>query len=157
VDLSLIIHHLDNIVDVDNINAWEAEDAEKMDFSIPVDEIELLWSDDPLTRTPPEPGAEVDRAADAVEIQRLQSMGVLEVLEAKDYGRDMLTTRMVYDWRIKEWKNPQSGETKRRWMRRARLVAREYANQKRDDVHSPASGSQVLRLLPAIYLMFAWC
>ena len=35
-------HHLDNIMDVDNINAWEAEDAEKMDFSIPVDEIELL-------------------------------------------------------------------------------------------------------------------
>ena len=34
-----------------------------------------------------------------------------------------------------------------------RLVAREYASHRRDDVHSPASGSHVLRLLPAIYLM----
>jgi hypothetical protein len=39
----------------------------------------LLWSDDPLARTPTEPSAEVDRAADAMEIQPLQIMGVLEI------------------------------------------------------------------------------
>lgn len=39
----------------------------------------LLWSDDPLARTPTEPSAEVDRAAGAMEIQPLQIMGVLEI------------------------------------------------------------------------------
>ena len=147
-------YHLDKIVDMEHLTAWESEDAEKMnDVSTSVDGIELLWSDDPLTRTPPEPDAEVDRPADAIELQRLQAMGVLKVLETKDYGLDLLTTRMIYDLHIKDWKNPQTGEVKRRWMRRARLVAREYANQRRDDAHSPASGSQVLRLLPAMYLM----
>ena len=29
------------------------------------------------------------------------------------------------------------------------MVAREYANDKRDDVFSPASGHHVLRVLPA--------
>ena len=76
------------------------------------------WKTTPTKSLPPGPGAEVDRAADAMEIQRLQAMGVLEVLETKDYGLDSLTTRMVYDWRIKEWRNPQSGETKKRWMRK---------------------------------------
>ena len=60
---------------------------------------------------------------------------------------------MAHDSRIKEWRNSLAGEQKRRWMRRARLVAREYTNNKRDDAHSLASGSQILRLLPAIYLM----
>ena len=80
-------------------------------------------------------------------------MGVIEPLGEEDGGLSLLTTRMVYDWRIKDWMNPITKEVKRRWMRRGRLVAREYANQRRDDVHSPASGGQVLRLLPSIYLM----
>ena len=33
------------------------------------------------------------------------------------------------------------------------MVAREYATDRRDDVHSPASGSQALRLIPTLYLM----
>lgn len=49
----------------------------------------LLWSDDPLARTPTEPSAEVDRAADAMEIQPLQIMAVLEIWGAKDYGRSV--------------------------------------------------------------------
>ena len=32
------------------------------------------------------------------------------------------------------------------------MVAREYANDKRDDVFSPASGHNVLRVLPALFL-----
>ena len=70
-------HHLDNIVDMEHLSAWEFEDNMKVEDSpMSVDEMEILWSDDSLTRTPPEPHAEVDRAADAVEIQRLQAMGV---------------------------------------------------------------------------------
>lgn len=41
---------------------------------------------------------------------------------------------------------------RRRWSRRSRMVAREYANDKRDDVFSPASGYHVLRALPALFL-----
>lgn len=86
-------------------------------------------------------------------MNRLQEMGVIETLALKDYELELLTTRMVYDWRIKTWKELKTGSIRKRWMRRARLVAREYANHRRDDVHPPASGSQVLRLLQAIYLM----
>ena len=88
-----------------------------------VNAMEKLWSDDALTRVPQDPDPEVDRLADMVELQRLQDMGVIKVLTAEDSGLSSLTTRMVYDWRIKEWKNPQTGEIRRRWMRRARLVA----------------------------------
>lgn len=148
-------HHLDNVIDMDTMNVWEADedDAMRGHFSTTVDELEKLWSDEPLTRTPPEPDPEVDRLADSVEVKRFQEMGVLHGLLEEDVNFELLTTRMVYDWRIKEWRNSLTGEQKRRWMRRARLVAREYANNKRDDVHSLASGSQILRLLPAIYLM----
>ena len=147
-------YHLDKIIDQEYLNAFENENnKDEKAVLLPTNEMEKLWSNDPLTRTPPDPDPEVDRLADAVELQRLQDMGVIEPLSAEDGNLGLLTTRMVYDWRIKEWKNPETGETKRRWMRRGRLVAREYANQKRDDVHSPASGGQVLRLLPAIYLM----
>lgn len=72
-------YHLDNIVDMEHINAWEFEDTQGMDdaFMLVGDMELLLWSDDPLARPPPEPSAEVDRAADAVEIQPLQIMGAL--------------------------------------------------------------------------------
>ena len=138
----------------DFVNAWESEDVEMIEEKAKdVNDIEALWSDDPSTRSPPEPLPEVDRLADEIEVNRLQEMGVIEKLALKDYELELLTTRMVYDWRIKDCKDPKTGSIRRRWMRRARLVAREYANHRRDDVHSPASGSQVLRLLPAIYLM----
>ena len=46
----------------------------------------------------------------------------------------------------------EKGDTKRkRWLRRARLVARDYALDKRDDVYSPASGQRALRLLPVLF------
>eukprot|EP00435_Cladocopium_sp_Y103_P029767 s1934_g7.t1 len=147
-------YQLDNVIDQDFVNAYEAEEIEPNEkISIDVNKLEKLWCDDSLTRTPQDPDPEVDKLADAIELQQLQDMGVIEVLSDADSELASLTTRMVYDWRIKEWKNPVSGETKRRWMRRARLVAREYATHRRDDVHSPASGGQALRLLPAVYLM----
>lgn len=62
-----------------------------------------------------------------------------------------LTTRFVFDWRLKPFKTGE-GQEVMRWMRRARLVAREYAfaEGKRDDVFSPASSSHLLRLLPVL-------
>ena len=145
-------YHLDKIIDQEYLNAVENDEGDEKTL-LQVNNMEKLWSDDPLTRAPPDPDPGVDHLAAEVELQRLQDMGVIEPLGEGDGGLSLLTTRMVYDWRIKDWMNPTTKEVKRRWMRRGRLVAREYANQRRDDVHSPASGGQVLRLLPSIYLM----
>lgn len=46
---------------------------------------------------------------------------------------------MFYEPRIKEWNDPRSGEVNRRWMKRARLVARGYASQRRRVWESGAS------------------
>ena len=45
----------------------------------------------------------------------------------------------------------QQGETKR-WMRRSRHVAREFAHDKRDDVYSPATGCHTANLIPILFL-----
>lgn len=78
-------------------------------------------------------------------------MGVIENLKDEDFYLDKLTTKFVRDWRIKTRTLPD-GQQKKQWMRRSRLVAREYAVERRDDVYSPASGSYSLRLLPALLL-----
>ena len=64
-----------------------------------------------------------------------------------------LTTRFVFDWRLKSFKTGE-GQEVMTWMRRARLVAREcaFAEGQRDDVFSAASSSHLLRLLPVLYL-----
>lgn len=62
----------------------------------------------------------------------------------------MLTTRFLRDWRVKP--NPAKTGLPKMFFRRSKLVAREYANTKRDDVHSPTTGGQTLRLIPAVYL-----
>jgi len=94
---------------------------------------------------------EVDAVAEYVELQRLAKMNVLRAANHVDDHRiqKTLTTRFVFDWRFK----PYDQSTKR-WLRRARLVAREYAFEegRRDDVFSPASSSHLLRLLPTLYL-----
>ena len=149
-------YHLDEIYSQENVMALDDELGEKeLNDNLNVNKIpEEFWSDALLTRTPPEPLPEVDRKADEVEVQRLQAMGVLAPLsEEEERTLGTLTTRMVYDWRVKDYTDPKTNTTRKRWMRRARLVAREYAHQRRDDVHSPASGGQSLRLLPALYLM----
>ena len=44
------------------------------------------------------------------------------------------------------------GDSGERWMRRSRLVAREYAITKCDDTFSPATGARTSNLLPLLYL-----
>ena len=93
--------------------------------------------------------------ADEVEIQRLLGMGVLQ--KSCDFKGEIsgtLTTRFVYDWRLKTYDGDNSlwkGETKR-WMQRSRYVAREFANDKRDDVYSPATGCHTSNLVPIVFL-----
>ena len=62
-----------------------------------------------------------------------------------------LTTKFVRDWRLKNDVN-EKGETVKRWMRRSRYVAREFASEKRLDTLSPATGAHTSNLIPLKYL-----
>ena len=145
-----IYYHLDQTVGQEELWSYdyevhEAEEEEK--HEVP----EALWSEAPLDRTPPDPPKWIDDLADSVEEWRLKRLGALESIAELKEDHKLLTTRFVRDWRIKP--NTLKEGSPKMFLRRSRLVAREYANCKRDDVHSPATGSQALRFLPAVYLM----
>ena len=100
--------------EVENDDIWG--DEENLQFSnVP----EELWSDSPVDVVPGQPEPWVDMLADEVEIQRLLGMGVLQ--KSCDFKGEIsgtLTTRFVYDWRLKTYDGDNSlwkGETKR-WM-----------------------------------------
>lgn len=77
-------------------------------------------------------------------------MGVLaELSEQEGKSLGALTTRMVYT----AGASKTSPARRPKGTRRARLAARDQFHQRRDDVRSPASGGQGLRLLPALHLM----
>ena len=80
-------------------------------------------------------------------------MQVLEKPEGSTKGISYLTTRNVYVWRKKPYQLGD-GVSVKRWERRPRLVAREFAfdEGKRDDIFSPATSGHVLKLLPTIFL-----
>ena len=143
-------YHLDYLIATEGFAALEDEAAEEPTLQagkIP----DELWSNSPLTREPPQPEDEVDKLADRVEEERLKSMGVIRDLLPEEEHFSVLTTRFVRDWRIKPRKFPDGREEKQ-WLRRSRLVAREYANSKRDDVHAPTASAHSLRILPLLFL-----
>ena len=104
-----------------------------------------------------------DERAAKKEINRLVATGVLqEVTTSSNEDPDLpevqeqeyirLTTKFVYDWRFREV------GSKKRWMRRARLVAREYkVLEKRDAIFSPATTPALTRLIPCVAMMRRWC
>ena len=142
-----VFYHNDSIWDEDLIS-WNVEPEEEE--VLPGGEVpKELWSAAPLDRVPPDPPKWVDDLADKVEEERLQRMGVLRAMKGPLMGHKTLTTRFVHDWRAK----PRPEDGKKQWLRRSRMVAREYALERNDEVHSPATGGQTLRLLPLIYLM----
>ena len=116
-----------------------------------VDELpDALWSNALLDRVPPEPPKWIEDIVAAVEEARLQKLGVLSRMDKLMVNHKTLTTRFVRDWRAKH--RDKEGSGPKQWLRRSRLVAREYATDKRDDIYAPATGGQALRLLPLIYL-----
>ena len=112
---------------------------------------EYLWSDAPVDQPAGSPEKWIDDLADKVEIERLCNMQVL-VPQSEFQGEitGSLTTKMVRDWRLKSYGEGE-GERKR-WMRRSRLVAREFATTKRLDTFSPATGTHTANLLQLKYL-----
>ena len=100
---------------------------------------------------------ELDREAMLTEIQRLTEMQAvsrrpLQELEREEeredgeertQGTKWLTTKFVFDWRFRNG----------RWIRRARLVAREFRGQEvRNDTFSPATSASLVRLIPVLGL-----
>ena len=134
--------------DHNEVDVWTGED----DVS-PTGMPEVLWCDADIEHHPPEPDSWVDRSADEVELQRLCSLGVLvRAGEEAAFVTDKLTTKFVYDWRLKTFVD-ENGVERKRWLRRSRLVAREYAVlERRSDTYSPATCTHILNLLPLMYL-----
>ena len=132
----------------DSADLWADEDS--LHFK---DVPEDLWSDYNMERQPDEPPEWVDMLANEVEISRLLEMEVLIKEELfQNEVRDSLTTKFVHDWRAKDY-TLDDGSVTKRWLRRSRLVAREYAfMERRDDCFSPATSTHVMNLLPMVYL-----
>ena len=128
----------------ETLELWAGEDDLQFN-DVPED----LWSNFNMEQQPEEPPAWVDVLANELEISRLTSMGVLikEELYAEKVT-DSLTTKFVHDWRAKDF-TLQSGEVVKRWLRRSRLVAREYAFlERRDDCFRPATSCHVTICYP---------
>ena len=125
----------------------------------PMDDSEL-WQ--PFSELEPELEqsqlARIDELADQIEINRLLEMGVITNRDCYN-GQlgSQLTAKFVRTWRKKIHKqkdasNTESSETYG-WLRRSRLVAREYNwMDVRDDVYSPSSSCSIVKILPALAL-----
>ena len=142
--------------DLENYDAaLELEDNDALDSSI--DDASISDMVDRLCRPygsqepdiPSDELAVLDALADQVEIIRLKGLGVLLPVSSLPGGEvKRLTTRFVRTWRDKVINN------ERKWLRRSRYVAREFAwlSSDRQDLFSPASSNITNRLLQYAYL-----
>ncbi|CAE7238076.1 ABHD17A [Symbiodinium sp. CCMP2592] len=91
---------------------------------------------------------EADRQASLFEVARLGAKSVLVQVAGPLPGHRTLSTKFVVSWRQK----CIGGEEV--WLRRARLVAREFAflDPHREGLFSPASSSIVTRIIPALFM-----
>ena len=144
----------------DEILEWFEEEDDFSEVATAIDEDEFYNE----AAGPPDSSQEglqmVERDSMQAEVHRLQEMKALEKVCFDTAGgntenvRDVsgteadckcLTTKFVFDWRWRE----VSGT--KQWVRRARLVAREYrATDGRTDGFSPATSSSILKLLPVM-------
>lgn len=125
------------------------EDEEGGDMKPHADE-HLLWY--PIS--PDEPSVDddtlqhLDNIADAIEISRLKGMHVLEH-EGDDIDVNSLGSHLTAKFAGTWCKKLRDGSEM--WLRRSRLVAREFNRlELRDDLFSPASNHVVEKLIPAL-------
>ena len=149
---------------MDSFNDLALDDGEHFNSSFnfePSSELDLecLWKPSTALEPVVDPIElqAIDEVADKVEIQRLQSMGV--IINPGEYNGSLgkeLSAKMVRTWRKKT--RPVQNELGQTvevpaWMRRSRMVAREFAFlEQRDDIYSPSSCSEVTKVLPALAL-----
>ncbi|CAE7787367.1 RE1 [Symbiodinium sp. CCMP2592] len=91
---------------------------------------------------------EIDAVADEFEFQRLSGIGVISEVPNRLEGHRTLTTKSVRTWRPKVYKGSKV------WLRRSRLVAREYAHldPDRPGLFCPTTNQIMLRVIPALFL-----
>ena len=135
-----------------NDEQWEDEmesymEHEDMDAGNPLD-IEALDEG-----CPPEVSEEelkvIEQVAGQKEIQRLLKMGVLrEPTDEELANGDILTTRSVFDWRVRE----------KKWKRRCRFVAREFrgSDSSTAKTFAPTSSLSGTRLLLSTHALLGW-
>jgi len=130
-------------------DGWIEDDVGETSGEIP----DELWSDCPIDKQPETPEPWIDRLADMVELGRLCGMKVLEEVNAEQLtDEEHLTTKFVYDWRLKDFTS-KDGISCKRWRRRSRLVAREFSSMEcRSDTYSPATSTHILNILPMLFL-----
>ena len=132
---------------------WEQEVAD-FEGAEEVFEMDELFSDEVIDEgTPPEVGPEelekIEAAAGQEEIKRLLAMGVLEEPSVEDIENgSILTTRSVFDWRVRNG----------RWKRRCRYVAREFRGQDQTtaETFAPTLSLAATRLLLATHVIMKW-
>ncbi|CAE7322877.1 GIP [Symbiodinium sp. KB8] len=90
----------------------------------------------------------IDRVADEFEFDRLVQLGVMTEVADKLDGHRMLTTKSVRTWR------PKVLAGQKVWLRRSRLVAREYAHldPERSGLFCPTTSQIMLRVIPSLFL-----
>ena len=95
--------------------------------------------------------AQLEADAIKVEVKRLIDLGVLQPVHASEVREQQLlqlSARFVHSWR------PKKIDGQNVFLRRARLVAREYQWQDphREHLFAPASSSLLSRLLPGLFM-----
>ncbi|CAE7194541.1 unnamed protein product [Symbiodinium sp. CCMP2592] len=90
----------------------------------------------------------IDAAADSFELERLTKAGVLEQSESWLEGHRTLSSKYVRTWRLKVINQ------ERVWLRRARLVAREFAHLDpgRQHLFAPTTTQCMLRIVPSLFI-----
>ena len=111
------------------------------ELSYPFSSSEPEVSEDELKR--------LDMLADQVELHRLSKLSVLQDPNNIPADSKVLSTRFVRTWRER-----RAEDGSQIWLRRSRFVAREFAwlQPERESLFSPASGSIISRVLPALFL-----
>eukprot|EP00438_Fugacium_kawagutii_P013012 Skav219672 [mRNA] locus=scaffold3149:113084:120619:+ [translate_table: standard] len=148
--------HLDETIEMDYDfqndfdNFWDSEYFEQFQVETK-DESERLWfpkTSDAEPQLSDTQLDELDQLADMVEIERLEKMGVIARPDKveKPVG-SKLSAKFVRTWRCKVREGAEF------WLRRSRLVAREFNfMENRYDVFAPASSTSSQRILPALAL-----
>ena len=91
---------------------------------------------------------ELDNVAMEYEVNRLHGINVLEEVPGPLPEHRKLSTRFVTTWRPKMLHGSMC------WLRRARLVAREFAflDPHRENLYSPASNALQSRVIPSVFM-----
>eukprot|EP00435_Cladocopium_sp_Y103_P033238 s948_g8.t1 len=138
----------ENMHDVWNDDDDHGREMTEDDLWQPFSALEPVLSEEQLQK--------IDDYADSVEIERLLGMQVIAKRDSYDgLLGTQLSAKFVRAWRKKTRKLcDESGKVTAEvpgWLRRSRLVAREFNwLDVRDDVYSPSSSSSVVKVLPAL-------